>query len=73
MRKVPFIDSTGLHNLENMCLMSQKEGVTVVLSGVNEKVETVLKRNNFQRIIGEENICNHIDLALARAKEIITL
>ena len=38
MRKVPFIDSTGLHNLENMCLMSQKEGVTVVLSGVNEKV-----------------------------------
>ena len=45
--------------------------LTVVLSGVNEKVETVLKRNNFQRIIGEENICNHIDLALARAKEIV--
>ena len=45
--------------------------LTVVLSGVNEKVETVLKRNNFQRIIGEENICNHIDLALERAKEIV--
>ena len=71
MRKVPFIDSTGLHNLENMCLMSQKEGVTVVLSGVNEKVEGVLKRNNFERIVGEKNICNHIDLALARANEIV--
>ena len=71
MRKVPFIDSTGLHNLENMCLMSQKEGVTVVLSGVNEKVEGVLKRNNFERIVGEKNICNHIDLALARASEIV--
>ncbi len=70
MRKVPFIDSTGLHNLENMCLMSQKEGITVVLSGVNEKVEGVLKRNHFERIVGEENICSHIDLALARAKEI---
>ncbi len=71
MRKVPFIDSTGLHNLENMCLMSQKEGITVVLSGVNPKVEAVLKRNNFNTLLGEENICNHIDLALARAREIL--
>ena len=71
MRKVPFIDSTGLHNLENMCLMSQKEGITVVLSGVNPKVEGVLKRNHFERIVGEQNICNHIDLALSRANEIV--
>lgn len=71
MRKVPFIDSTGLHNLENMCLMSQKEGITIVLSGVNEKVEKVLKRNGFPELLGEENICNHIDLALSRAKEIV--
>ena len=72
MRKVPFIDSTGLHNLENMCRMSQREGITVVLSGVNEKVEAVLRRNNFPHIVGEENICNHIDLALARANEIVS-
>ena len=71
MRKVPFIDSTGLHNLENMCLMSQKEGITIVLSGVNPKVEAVLKRNNFSHLLGEENICNHIDLALQRAREIV--
>ena len=71
MRKVPFIDSTGLHNLENLCLMSQKEGITIILSGVNEKVETVLKRNGFSELLGEENICNHIDLALARAKELV--
>ena len=72
MRKVPFIDSTGLHNLENLCLMSQKEGITIVLSGVNPKVEEVLKRNNFSDLLGEANICNHIDLALARAKEIVS-
>ncbi len=71
MRKVPFIDSTGMHNLENMCRMSQKEGITVVLSGVNPKVEDVLKRNDFEQLLGEQNICNHIDLALARANEII--
>ena len=71
MRKVPFIDSTGLHNLENMCLMSQQEGITIVLSGVNEKVAAVLRRNGFPKLLGEENICNHIDLALARAREIV--
>ncbi|MCR5157585.1 MAG: STAS domain-containing protein [Prevotella sp.] len=68
MRKVPFIDSTGLHNLENMCRMSQREGITVVLSGVNEKVEAVLRRNGFPELLGQENICNHIDLALQRAR-----
>jgi SulP family sulfate permease len=71
MRKVPFIDSTGLHNLENMCMMSQKEGITIVLSGVTPKVDAVLKRNHFDQLLGEENICNHIDLALLRAKKII--
>ncbi len=71
MRKVPFIDSTGMHNLENMCRMSQKEGITVVLSGVNAKVDSVLRRNGFEELVGKENICNHIDLALARAREIV--
>lgn len=70
MRKVPFIDSTGLHNLENLCLMSQQEGITVVLSGVVPKVENVLKNNGFNQLLGEENICNHIDLALERASQI---
>ena len=71
MRKVPFIDSTGLHNLENLCRTSQREGITIVLSGVVPKVEAVLKRNGFSELLGEENICNHIDLALARAQEIV--
>jgi len=71
MRKVPFIDSTGLHNLENLCLMSQKEGITIVLSGVVEKVDTVLRRNGFDQLLGQENITSHIDLALARARQII--
>jgi SulP family sulfate permease len=60
-----------MHNLENMCQMSQKEGVTVVLSGVNPKVQAVLERNHFNELLGEENICNHIDLALQRARQIV--
>lgn len=70
MRKVPFIDSTGLHNLENLCIMSQREGITIVLSGVNPKVEAVLRKNHLDQLLGSDNICNHIDLALARAREL---
>lgn len=68
MRKVPFIDSTGIHNLENLCLMSQKEGITIVLSGVNEKVHRVLEKANFYALLGEENICPNINVALERAE-----
>ena len=41
MRKVPFIDSTGIHNLTNLCVMSQKENIHIILSGVNDKVHKV--------------------------------
>ena len=70
MRKVPFVDSTGIHNLTNLCAMSQKEGIQVVLSGVNPKVQAVLHKAGFDQMLGEENICSHINIALERAKEL---
>ena len=71
MRKVPFVDSTGIHNLTNLCLMSQAEGIQVVLSGVNDKVQAVLHKAGFDHMLGEENICSHINIALERAKNLI--
>lgn len=71
MRKVPFVDSTGIHNLTNLCEMSKKEGIQIVLSGVREKVNEQLEHAGFYHLIGEENICSHINLALKRANEII--
>lgn len=71
MRKVPFIDSTGIHNLENLCRMSQKEKITVVLSGVNEKVHKVLEKSGFYELLGEDNICPNINVALKRAGKLL--
>ena len=71
MRKVPFIDSTGIHNLTTLCEMSQKEKITVILSGVNEKVHKVLRKSGFYELLGEENICPNINVALDRAKKIV--
>ena len=64
MRKVPFIDSTGIHNLTNLCEMSHKEGVHVILSGVNPKVHEALRRSGFYDFLGKKNICDNIHAAL---------
>ena len=72
MRKVPFIDSTGVHNLSNLCDMCKKDNIQVVLSGVNEKVHQVLEKTGFlYDLVGKDNICPNINVALERAKEIV--
>lgn len=72
MRRVPFIDSTGVHNLSNMCKMCEQAGVQVVLSGVNEKVMKVLLSAGVVAQLGSENVCSHINIALERAKQIVS-
>ncbi len=71
MRKVPFVDSTGIHNLTNLCQMSQREGIQVVLSGVNPTVQAVLHKAGFDAMLGQENICSHINIALDRARQLV--
>lgn len=71
MRKVPFIDSTGIHNLTSLCKMSQKDKITIVLSGVNDKVHRTLEKSGFYELLGQANICPNINVALERAKAII--
>ena len=71
MRKVPFIDSTGIHNLTALCEMSQKEKTTIILSGVNDNVHNVLEKAGFYELLGKENICPNINVALERAKSLV--
>ena len=71
MRKVPFMDSTGLHNLENLFRLSQAEHIHMILSGVNEHVRRVLVKSGFDKKIGTENICSNINEAVAKAHEAI--
>ncbi len=71
MRKVPFVDSTGIHNLTNLCRMSQREGITIVLSGVNPRVHATLEKAGFYELLGKDNICSNINEALAKAGELV--
>ena len=71
MRKVPFIDSTAIHNLEILITSSQKEGIHVVLSGVKDNVRETLVNAGIDRMIGADHICPHISVAVEMANSIV--
>jgi len=70
MRKVSFIDSTGLHNLEIFIESAIQNGQQVILSGVSKRVYDSIERVGLVAKIGQENVLDHIDKALVRAEEL---
>lgn len=70
MRKVPFIDSTALHNLEILIKSSQADGIHVVLSGVRDTVRQTLVKAGIDRLVGEDHVCSHISQAVVMANRI---
>lgn len=70
MRKVSFIDATGLHNLELLIRSSHERGIAIVLSGVRDNVRQVLMKAGVDKLVGEGNICDHISKAVIKANEI---
>ena len=71
MRKVPFIDSTGMHNLESLCKKSQDEHIRMILSGVRPNVREALEKFGFCELLGEKIICPNINAAMDKAEKIL--
>lgn len=70
MRKVPFIDSTGIHNLEVLIKSSYDENIQVVLSGVRENVRAALVNAGVNTLLGDDHICDHITKAVEMANRL---
>ena len=71
MRKVSFIDATGLHNLELLISSSKSEGIEIVLSGVNPSVRKSLDHDGINSILPESHICDHITKAVQLANKLV--
>jgi SulP family sulfate permease len=71
MRKVPFIDSTAIHNLEILIKSSEDAGIHVVLSGVRDSVRQTLVKAGIERLISDDHICDHISKAVVMANSIV--
>lgn len=70
MRRVPFIDSTGIHNLEILIKSSYEEGIHVVLSGVQDNVRHSLVNAGIDKLLGPDHICDHITKAVVMANNL---
>ena len=71
MRKVPFVDSTAMHNLSNLIERSHKEGITIILSGVKTHVHHQLQTGGIEQLMDPDNICPNIHVALRRAEQLL--
>jgi len=71
MRHVPLIDAAGLHALEILHERLTKQQTVLVLSGVRPEVRTHIVEASLNKLIGDENIVEHINKAIIRASEII--
>ena len=71
MRSVPAVDVTALRCLRELVEKTQKKGITVVLSHVNEQPYKMMEKADFISLVGEENFQPNIDAALDRAEAIL--
>jgi len=73
MRKVMAMDATGLNALEDLYEKLRRKGKHLVLSAPHTNPFLVMERAGFVDRIGRENVCPHIDAALARARVLLGL
>jgi SulP family sulfate permease len=73
MRTVLAMDATGLNALEDVYEKLHRHGRHLILSAPHTQPLLVMDKAGFLDQIGRENVCASIDLALARAREILAL
>jgi SulP family sulfate permease len=59
MSRVPFMDTTGSSHLANVVKQFQKQGGIVLVSGMKEQPEEVLKRTGLYDLIGADRFFAH--------------
>lgn len=70
MRSVVSLDTDAIRGIETLCRKCKSVGATLVMSHVNGQPMKAMKKYGLEKLIGEENICNDINSAMERAREI---
>ena len=72
IRFVPMIDASGMYGIEEFYNQCKKKNIILFLSGVHGQTKQDLKKFGLINSIGEERIFTNIDVALAKAKEMVS-
>ncbi len=73
MRGVPAIDATAMQALDNLADRAAKKKIRLIFSHVNAQPMRTMEKAGFIEKIGKNNFQPHIDDALARAQEILSV
>lgn len=71
MRRVMAMDATGLNALENLHRKLRARDRYIILSGPHTQPLIMMERAGILDAIGRENMCENLESALERAKEIM--
>lgn len=71
MRRVPTIDASGMHALEEFYNECRRQKTILLLAGVKKNPLKDLHRYHLDTLIGEDHIFSHITQALECAKELL--
>jgi SulP family sulfate permease len=71
LRRVPFMDITGIQTLEEVIQNLAKRGVTVILCGANDRVKAKLDKAGILQMVGAQNDTSDFASALARCDELL--
>lgn len=72
MRHVPAIDATALHALEVAVAKMRRDGVEVLLTGVQPQPMRAMANSGIIDEIGRDRFCAHIDEALVKAGDLLS-
>jgi SulP family sulfate permease len=71
MRRVPAIDATGIHALEEFYLKCHRQGTRLLLAGVHAQPMFAMAKYGLNDRIGDNNMFESLDDALAAARLIL--
>lgn len=71
MRRVPAIDATGMHALEEFYVKCRKQGTRLLLAGVHAQPVFAMDKYGLIDKIGLDNMCDNVDEALDKAAAIV--
>jgi SulP family sulfate permease len=71
MKAVMAMDATGLNALEELHAKMRRRGKWLLLAGPHTQPLLMMQKDGFVERMGEENFCENMDTALARARELL--
>ena len=70
LRNMTAIDATGIKALEDVADLLHKSGRELILCGAREQPAQLMKQSEFAEHVGAENICENVQAALDRARQV---